>query len=84
MSAGRGISKEHLAPLLSLAVQRTSEQHPAPVRVMAIQVSAVAAAAAAVMVVVVVVHDGRCRLWARSCTVQSRKMLWSCCPSFCR
>jgi hypothetical protein len=77
MSAGRGISKEHLAPLLSLAVQRTSEQHPAPVRVMAIQVSAVAAAAAAVMVVVVVVvvHDGRCRLWARSCTVQSRKML---------
>ena len=76
MSAGRGISKEHLAPLLSLAVQRTSEQHPAPVGVMAIQVSAVAAAAAAVMVVVVVVvHDGRCRLWARSCTVQSRKML---------
>ena len=70
MSAGRGISKEHLAPLLSLAVQRTSEQHPAPVRVMAIQVSALAAVA-----VVVVVHDGRCRLWARSCTVQSRKML---------
>jgi hypothetical protein len=37
VSAGRGISKDQLAPLLSVAVQRTTAEHEPPVRVMAIQ-----------------------------------------------
>jgi hypothetical protein len=41
MSSGRGISKQHLAPLLSLAVQRTAELQQPPVRIMAVQVTCV-------------------------------------------
>ena len=38
VSGGRGISKEHIVPLLSIAVQRTGAEHQPPVRIMAIQV----------------------------------------------
>lgn len=41
VSVGRGISKEHIIPLLSIAVHRTSAEHQPPVRIMAIQVSGV-------------------------------------------
>ena len=35
--SGRGMSKQHLASLLSIAVQRTAAEHPPPVRIMAVQ-----------------------------------------------
>ncbi len=41
VSVGRGISKEHIIPLLSIAVHRTGAEQQPPVRIMAVQVGGV-------------------------------------------